>query len=101
MPPGGDGFYYFSTYLIVFFEEYGYFDIEINGELMCTAYTNQGSSSNGLASCNVFAFATEGKSSSRRIEVKIFTQLGSCNLMPYNNFNFILCSYGMSAFISM
>ena len=71
MPPGGDGYYYFSTYLIVVFEEFGYFDLEINGAQMCTAYTNQGSSSNGLASCNVFAFVNEGKSRRRRIEVKI------------------------------
>ena len=32
MPPGGNGYYYFSVYLRVNGDEAGTFDVEINGE---------------------------------------------------------------------
>ena len=41
MPPGGDGFYYFSAYFVVWYYEYAGFAIQINGETLCTAYTDQ------------------------------------------------------------
>ena len=41
MPSGGDGYYYFSTYLLVDNDEYGAFDIRVNGETLCTAVTEQ------------------------------------------------------------
>ena len=36
VPPGGDGFYYFSTYLLVVGGEWGDFEIQINGEMLCS-----------------------------------------------------------------
>ena len=41
MPPGGDGFYYFSIFLMVLDLEFAYFDMQINGETICTAYASQ------------------------------------------------------------
>ena len=41
VPPGGEGFYYFSVYLLWYYEEYGYFDIQINGEILCTVRFEQ------------------------------------------------------------
>ena len=37
VPSGGDGFYYFSVYLWVRPDRAAYFEIELNGELICTA----------------------------------------------------------------
>ena len=63
MPSGGDGFYYFSVFLIVSPSDHGYFDMEINGELICTALEdqNQSPSDYGSTSCNGVAYATEGE----------------------------------------
>ena len=36
MPSGGEGYYYFSVYLLGDDTEYGYFDLEINGDILCT-----------------------------------------------------------------
>ena len=41
MPPCGDGFYYFSTYLVVEDGEFGRFDIQFNGESVCSAQATQ------------------------------------------------------------
>ena len=63
VPPGGDGYYYFSIYLVVNHLEYGAFDIVINGERLCTAYTEQQVSSEGdpgQAACSGAAYVTEG-----------------------------------------
>ena len=65
MPPGGDGFYYFSTYLLVQNGEFGLFDIEFNGEIVCTAYALQRETTNdeiGTA-CSGIAYVNEGKKS--------------------------------------
>ena len=40
MPPGGDGYYYFSVYLNADGAETAVFDAELNGELVCTAYSD-------------------------------------------------------------
>ena len=36
IPPGGDGVYYFSTYLYVHGDEYAHFDMTLNGDVICT-----------------------------------------------------------------
>ena len=36
VPPGGDGFYYFAVYLSPFSSEDGIFDLEINGQVLCS-----------------------------------------------------------------
>ena len=64
MPPGGDGFYYFSAYFVVWYFEWAYFDIQINGELICTAFADRNSSDNadsGPTSCSATTLAVEGK----------------------------------------
>ena len=60
MPPGGDGFYYFSTYLLVTGNAWARFSIEVNGEVLCTAQTNNVGINNGQAACSAATYATEG-----------------------------------------
>ena len=36
VPPGGDGFYYFSAYMRVFGAEVAVFDLEIDGVQICS-----------------------------------------------------------------
>ena len=38
VPPGGDGIYYFSTYLLGSEGEFGEFDIRLNDDIICTTY---------------------------------------------------------------
>ncbi len=38
VPSGGAGTYYFSTYLLVQEDEYAYFNIVVNGIILCTAW---------------------------------------------------------------
>ena len=61
VPSGGDGYYYFSVYFRVVYSEYAGFDIRINGEILCTAYTEQQEVGDpGQAACSAAAYATEG-----------------------------------------
>ena len=62
MPPGGDGFYYFSVFLIVIYDEWGAFDIRINGEILCTPYSDQTDTPGdpGLAACSAATYASAG-----------------------------------------
>ena len=66
VPPGGDGFYYFSVFFLVSQYEVAYFDIEINGDVLCTAQTDQGDTlyEEGQAACSAAIYATEGRYSS-------------------------------------
>ena len=64
VPAGGDGYYYFSVYLIVWYLEYGYFDVQLNGETICTAYADRENLiyiDRGRTSCSAATFAAEGK----------------------------------------
>ena len=63
VPPGGDGFYYFSTYFLAREGQYSGFDLVLNGDtLLCTAYADQRNSTNndGPTSCNAIADAVAG-----------------------------------------
>ena len=62
VPPGGDGYYYFSVYLLVDSDEFGRFNIELNGETMCTAQTDQTDTpiNEGQATCSAASYASEG-----------------------------------------
>ena len=63
MPPGGDGYYYFSVFLTADGGEFGYFDIELNGELVCSAIsdlTESATTDTETATCNGVFFALEG-----------------------------------------
>ena len=61
---GGDGFYYFSAYLTVWYYEIGWFDIQINGEMLCTALGDANDSTfsdTDQASCSAVVLVAEGK----------------------------------------
>ena len=61
VPPGGDGFYYFSAYFVVWYFEYAYIDIQINGQTLCTAYADQQEpTDDGQATCSATTYTTEG-----------------------------------------
>ena len=63
VPPGGDGFYYFSLYLLVFGGESANFGILVNGQLMCTAYSDLTASPDNdyeATSCNGITYAVQG-----------------------------------------
>ena len=64
MPPGGDGFYYFSAYFTVYEYKVAYFDIEINLEDLCTAHGETDSSTFDdpvHTSCSAVTYAAEGE----------------------------------------
>ena len=63
VPPGGDGFYYFSVFLMVVGAESSLFDVEHNGQLICTVYsdlTESPASDWEVTSCNAITNAVEG-----------------------------------------
>ena len=61
VPPGGDGFYYFSTYLLFEGGHYGFFDIQVEGDTLCTARTDEDDSSYvGQAACSAATYVSEG-----------------------------------------
>ena len=61
VPSGANGYYYFSTYIAMKFDEYGYFDLQINGARRCTAYNRGEGLSRSQSSCSVFARVNEGR----------------------------------------
>ena len=88
VPPGGDGYYYFSTYLVVNHLEYGAFDIVINGERLCTAYTEQQVTYQfdpGQAACSGAVYVTEGTTVFLRIffERKVIVYINKFFLMIF------------------
>ena len=62
-PPGGDGFYYFSLFLVVINPKLAYFDLNVNEGTVCTAFTEQTDtpSNDGPTSCTAISYLTEGK----------------------------------------
>ena len=62
VPSDGDGFYYFSVYLLVNEAENARIEIRINGLTLCTAYTDQQDSlfDDGQSGCNAAYYASEG-----------------------------------------
>ena len=63
MSSGGDRFYYFSVYLLVSGDESAAFDIEVNGELVCEAYSDLAElpgSNVEITSCSAVVYAFEG-----------------------------------------
>ena len=68
MPSGGDGFYYFFVYLTADGSEFAYFEIEVNGQPVCTATSDirdLSSNSEEATSCSVVTYATAGRGKSR------------------------------------
>ena len=63
MPPGGDGFYYVFVYLHVRGNELVTFDVEINGEFICTALSDledSSASDSETTSCGAVIYAVAG-----------------------------------------
>ena len=62
MPPGGDGYYYFSTNLVGDDMEIGFFDIEINGDILCTVRVEQQADISDFpqSSCGAAVLTVEG-----------------------------------------
>ena len=62
MPPGGDGFYYFSTFLLGWDDELSLFDIQINGDVLCTVRLEQVNTSVDLlqSTCSAVIYASQG-----------------------------------------
>ena len=62
VPAGGDGFYYFSMYFYVVPDEFGRFEIQLNGEVLCTAEADRQDtpSDGGQAACSAASQAMEG-----------------------------------------
>ena len=58
VPSGGDGFYYFSVYLWVLPNKAAYFEIELNGDLICTAAAEVDGYE--VTSCTAAIYAVEG-----------------------------------------
>ena len=61
MPSGGDGFYYFSVYFQVYYYESATFDVQINGNNLCTAQTDQGDRelNYGQSGCSAATYVVE------------------------------------------
>ena len=60
MPPGGEGFYYFSVYFTVNSSEHAIFDIQINKRTICTASSDVAVYTDNI-SCSAATYAAEGK----------------------------------------
>ena len=61
MPSGGDGYYYIFAYFRVVHYENAGFDIQINGETLCSAWTdNEDAFDHSQAVCGAATYATEG-----------------------------------------
>ena len=64
VPSGEDGFYYFSAYFTVYPLEYAFFDIQINGETICSARGEKDTSTftdTIHTSCSAATYAAAGK----------------------------------------
>ena len=64
VPPGGDGVYYFSTYLLVDAGEYGNFDMYLNNDVICSTlldHTSSGVDDYPPGSCSAVVNLVAGK----------------------------------------
>ena len=62
VPSGGDGLYYFSTYVLVDYGKYGAFNIAVNDDVICTAFGDDSGSGAeySYAGCSAMAKVAEG-----------------------------------------
>ena len=65
MPPGGGGFYYFSTYLLTNAGEFARVDMRLNDDVICSTrpdHNSNGASDNAVGSCSASLEIVAGKS---------------------------------------
>ena len=64
MPPGGDGVYYFSVYVLVDLGESGRFDMRLNDDVICTTqpdHSDNGGGDYAPGSCSAAGDVVAGK----------------------------------------
>ena len=64
VPPGGDGVYYFSNYLLVDDGEHGLFDMRFNDDVICSTHPDHSNNGNGdyaPGSCSAVVDIVAGK----------------------------------------
>ena len=64
VPAGGDGVYYFSTYVLVYVGEWGRFNMVLNDDVICTAFPDHDNSGGGdwaPGSCSAVVDVVEDK----------------------------------------
>ena len=72
VPRDGDGLYYFSVFVVVNATEYGFFDMELNDNIVCTVEPIDDNGNNRVSSsCSAVVRATAGD------EVKIVYDVGT------------------------
>ena len=81
VPAGGDGWYYFSAYFRVNFDEYALFNIQLNGSYRCTMIEDDTGDENGddggQGGCGTVIYVEAGKN--RR---NIIFITGLCSALP-------------------
>ena len=62
VPSGGDGYYFLSTYLLGVYSEYSNFDLQINGNILCTVRLEQHDTSGDWlqSGCSAATYAAQG-----------------------------------------
>ena len=90
MPPGGDGYYYFSAFFLVS-SGYAIFDIEINGKVLCTVRGDVTDSTDeeAQAGCSATTYATEGLQSLNLAHSGVFPKWNRNSLNSVNLENLI------------
>ena len=91
MPPGGDGIYFFSTYLLGSMGEFAEFEMMLNDEMICSTYpdhNHNGAMDFAPASCTavVEAFAGECICSIQSIHLIVIVPSllkCECGILPY------------------
>ena len=63
VPPGGDGLYYFSVYLVTSAGKWSYLDLQLNGEVLCTVFADHQETTfdEGQSACSATAHVVEGR----------------------------------------
>ena len=60
VPPGGDGVYYFSAYVLVQYGESGWFDMTLNDDVICSTYPDHNNNVYAPGSCSAVVHVTSG-----------------------------------------
>ena len=71
VPPGGDGYYSWTLYLIGANGENSEYNIEMNGERLCSVRMDQQQTSSDVeqSTCSAIAYAAQGTHHSRLVPV--------------------------------